>query len=153
VIENFDGLKKQLSDLAPVINGFKSEAVQLRLLEFVLGEGAASGKSDRTEDDKGSQKSERKRRRLTTKKASPETSGKRKIAPSGAGAVAALTDLLSGPFFSKPRTINDIVQECKLNRARTFKPNEFSGKLARLVRTGALTREKNADKQYQYKKS
>jgi len=37
-IENLAEMKKQLTDLASVLNTFKSEAVQLRLLEFILGE-------------------------------------------------------------------------------------------------------------------
>ena len=36
MIKNFDELKKQLSDLAGVINSFKSEAVQLRIVELVF---------------------------------------------------------------------------------------------------------------------
>ena len=33
MIKNFDELKTQLSDLSSVINSFKSEAVQLRIVE------------------------------------------------------------------------------------------------------------------------
>jgi hypothetical protein len=89
----------------------------------------------------------------TRKRIEGVSAGKPKNAPAGAGAVATLTQLLAGNFFDKPRTINDIIEHCKHNLARTFKPNEFSGKLARMVRNGALTRKKNADKQYEYKKS
>ncbi len=39
MISNFEDMKKQLSELSEVINKFKSEAVQLRLIEIVLGDG------------------------------------------------------------------------------------------------------------------
>ena len=70
-------------------------------------------------------------------------------------AIIALTDLFSLKIFiwvSKPKTIGDIVKHCEHNMARKFKQNEFSGKLARLVRDGVLKRGKNADGQYEYKK-
>ena len=56
------------------------------------------------------------------------------------------------PSSNKPRTINDLIEHCKHNLARTFKANEFSGKLGRMVRNSELTRKKNTDKQYEYKK-
>ena len=37
MIENFEQTKKQLSELASVINSFKSEAVQLKIIELILG--------------------------------------------------------------------------------------------------------------------
>ena len=40
MISNFDEVKKQLSELSEVINKFKSEAVQLRIVEIVLGDGS-----------------------------------------------------------------------------------------------------------------
>ena len=36
MIKNFDVIKEQLKELAGVINSFKSEAVQLRLIELVF---------------------------------------------------------------------------------------------------------------------
>ena len=38
MMEKFDSIKKQLTELAGVLNEFKSEAVQLRILDLVLGE-------------------------------------------------------------------------------------------------------------------
>lgn len=37
MLKNFEKIKRQLEELAPVINAFKSEAVQLRVAEYVLG--------------------------------------------------------------------------------------------------------------------
>ena len=36
MIKNFEEIKSQLKDLSEVINRFKSEAVQLRIVEFVF---------------------------------------------------------------------------------------------------------------------
>jgi hypothetical protein len=89
---------------------------------------------------------------LKGKKSGEAAEGKRRKASSGIGAVATLSQLLSGNFFDKPRTIKDVIDHCKHNLARTFRANEFSGKLGRMVRDHELTRKKNADKQYEYKK-
>lgn len=151
MIDKFVSMKKELSELATVLNAFKSEAVQLRILELVLG---TKSTGELPGQQKGGRPSRgvRARRPPKTKEAYGVAPGKRKKAPAGSGANATLSQLLSGTFFDKPRTINDIVEHCKHRLARTFKANEFSGKLGRMVRNDELTREKNADKQYEYKK-
>jgi hypothetical protein len=150
MMEEFEKIKKELAELATVLNAFKSEAVQLRILDLVIGqkvtEEAHHANIGKTATRTGV--------RRTPKGESAPTPGpsKRKKSLGGTGAVATLTQLLSGSFFDKAHTINDIIDHCRVNMARTFKANEFSGKLGRLVRNGTLTRKKNADKQYEYKK-
>lgn len=144
-------MKAQLSELATILNAFKSEAVQLRILDLVLEKQSTEETPDRLVSGKTTGRS-RKQRKPTTKKTDVAAPTKRKKASAGTGAVATLTDLLSGTYCDKPRGIGDIVKHCKDKLARTFKPNDFSGKLARMVRSGELTREKNADSQYEYKK-
>lgn len=157
MIERFSELKKDLTELATVLNQFKSEAVQLRLLELLFD--ADSNTS--TESDNVIIKSKgrtKKRPKTDVAKASrkPVAEGKGKEKPkkaaTGQGAPATLTNLLAGDFFKTHKTIGDIIDHSKMNLARSFKSNEFSGKLARLVRSGELTRKKNADGQYEYKK-
>jgi hypothetical protein len=151
MMEKFADMKKQLSELASVLNEFKSESVQLRILDLVLG-------TETTDDKPGQHKQLSSSRTARAKRVSKADNtgsaapGKRKKAPAGTGAPATLTQLLSGNFFDKARTINDIIEHCKHNLARTFKANEFSGKLGRMVRSDELTRKKNADNQYEYKK-
>ena len=152
MIEKFADMKGQLSELAIALNKFSSEAVQLRLLDLILGKQEASGQATSKEPGKTARKVSR-RKAPNAKKdvvAHPE---KQKKASSGTGARATLTQLLGKPFFDKPQTINSIIEHCKDNRARVFKQNEFSGSLARMVRNGQLTRKKNSDNQYEYKKS
>jgi hypothetical protein len=150
MIEKLESIKKQLAELAAVLNAYKSEAVQLRLLDFLLGQQSIE-KQD--EVPRRTRTSKRPRsRRAANPTGEGATAKKGKKAPSGTGAPATLTQLLSSTFFDKPRTINDIIEHCKHNLAQTFKANEFSGKLGRMVRTGELTRKKNTDRQYEYKK-
>ena len=63
-----------------------------------------------------------------------------------------MIQLAESDFFKEPRTINDIIEHCKHNLARSFRANEFSGKLGRMVRNEELKRKKNKDHQYEYKK-
>ena len=151
MMEKFEGLRKQLSDLATVLNEFRSEAVQLRILDFVLEEAATvndqpTGRSPARKKTKVNRVSGR------NTPDEPKGGAKRKRGPIGTGAPTTLLQLLSGNFFDRPRTIHDIIEHCKHNLARTFRANEFSRKLGRMVRKGELTRNKNADKQYEYKK-
>jgi hypothetical protein len=151
-IENLTELKKQLIDLASVLNTFKSESVQLRLLEYILGEVSTSDKPPEQESRKTPAKRHRKQSKPSADKIANAPSLKKKAAASGSGAVATVVQLLEGVFFKKPKTINDIITHCKDHLARTFKANEFSGKLGQLTRTKQLKRAKNADKQYEYQK-
>lgn len=149
MIKNFDSVKEQLSELADVINAFKSEAVQLRIIELILGQ-APSG------DPSGTSSEENKPRKSTTarrRQKSTERSASKKSRPSGGtGGKATLTRLVEGTFFDTPKTLGDIIEHCKHNMARNFKASDFSGKLGRMVSDGELTRKKNADNQYEYKK-
>lgn len=151
MIENFEAVKKQLSELAGVINQFKSESVQLKIIELIFGE--SRGLEENMSGDKPPTGGRKPRPKAPPKKepgVSPSKSKKK--APGGTGAVATLTQLAAGDFFKQPRTINDVIEHCKHNLARTFKANEFSGKLGRMVRNKELTRKKNKDGQYEYKK-
>ena len=158
MIERFSELKKDLTELATVLNQFKSEAVQLRLLELLF-DTTPKGNAEEPKDDVGPKRrangraNKRGSKTPAKKAAEGSPSEKPKKGAGGKGANATLTNLLAGEFFNKHKTIGDIIDHSKLNLARDFKANEFSGKLARLIRSGELTRKKNADGQYEYKKT
>jgi hypothetical protein len=152
MIKNFETVKTQLSELASVINSFKSEAVQLRTIELVLGAPRKKDIPDEGDEETTPQRKPSRRRRVKNEKGEQHKESKKRRAASGAGAVATLSQLAETAFFNKSRTINDIIQHCKHKLARAFKANEFSSKLGRMVRNGELNREKNADNQYEYKK-
>lgn len=152
MIKNFETVKTQLSELASVINSFKSEAVQLRTIELILDAPRKNDKLDEVDKETTPRRKPPRGRKVNEKQGEQHKKPKKRRAVSGAGAVAALSQLAETTFFNKPRTINDIIKHCKNKLARTFKANEFSSKLGRMVRNDELNREKNADKQYEYKK-
>jgi len=150
MIDHLKNLKEPLAELASVLNAFKSEAVQLKLLEFILGS-ATARKEPLPEEEKIQRKSAQHRK--PGQEAMDDTPQARRKGPrGGTGPSATLNELLVGDFFEKARTINDIMTHCKHNLARAFKANELSGKLTHLVRVGELERAKNADHQYEYKR-
>ena len=160
MIKNFAELKIQLEELSSVINNFKSEAVQLRIVELIF-------RAESTEDEPGDDESNsgaarsvsgRKRRRTrASAKATPnskETSTRTKTARGGRkGGAAILLELIDEGFFAKKRTISDVIANVRSQQGRTLKPNELSSPLVRFIRPPArLKREKNADGQYRYYK-
>lgn len=156
MIERFSELKKDLIELATVLNQFKSEAVQLRLLELLFDATPEDDAKEQNEEVAPKRRVNRRRNKrgassAEKKAADGSVTEKPKKTASGKGATATLTDLLASDFFKTHKTIGDIIEHSKNNLARGFKANEFSGKLARLVRSRELTRKKNADGQYEYK--
>jgi hypothetical protein len=151
VLKDFEGIKSQLAELADIINKFKSEAVQLRIVELVLR--GQSPLPDKDESGPAYRRPLGRRRNRGAKKARPQVADNgspRKRNTGGAGAVATLTNVHQEGFFKSPRTIKDILAHCETNLARRIRANEISGKLARMVRSGDLKRAKNADGQYEY---
>jgi hypothetical protein len=107
MFKGFETIKAQLAELAPAINAFKSEAVQLRIVELIFNleepeaDSVAEGREDR-----------RRRNSKRAKKAASESSvetrgaqnkpGKKKSSRSGT--IPTLNQLVDGGFFAKRRT-------------------------------------------------
>lgn len=152
MLKDFEAIKSQLAELADIINKFKSEAVQLRIVELVL-RGQSPSPATESEDAISPPRAGRRRKRGARNKPDQVADGggsAKKKAASGDGAVATLINVHQEGFFKSPRTINDILAHCETNLARRIRANEISGKLARMVRSGELKRAKNADGQYEY---
>jgi len=155
MFEDFADTKRQLSELATIVNKFKSESVQLRVVELLFaaldaGEaGTSKGRSDRTTVNPRKPPKKRAAPSGSKTAANPRKKGVRK----SKGAVATLIEVYEAGFFQQPRTISDICTHCETNLAKKIKPNEISGKLGRMVRNGELKRSKNSDKQYEYKEA
>ena len=161
MIKNFDEVKKQLGELAGVINAFKSEAVQLRIIELVLRSGGGEdhgptvAETEVPKEDESSRVPGRRRRRAkpggsTEAESAESPARKRARKANGSGPMPTLEILIGEDFFKKRQTIGQIVEHSQSSKARLFKPNEISGSLGRLVRSGKLKREKNADGQFEY---
>lgn len=153
MLKDFDTLKSQLSELADIINKFKSEAVQLRIVELVL-QGRTTPSSDLQVKPPALNTQPPRKKHAKPKKSTESqpanSDAPKKKATAGAGAKATLTKVYSEGFFKSARTINDILAHCETNLARRIKANEISGKLARMVRSNELKRVKNSDGQYEY---
>ncbi len=153
MFKDFEATKTHLTELAEIINKFKSEAVQLRLIELIFsGAGFAQGTAAPQQEispPARATKSKRKPRTKPSPNADNGTSTKKR-ASSGNGAVATLVNIFEEGYFKQPRSIGDICAHCEVNLARRIKPNEISGKLGRMVRDRQLSRAKNSDNQYVY---
>lgn len=149
MIKDFDVVKTQLSELSEILNKFKSESVQLKIVEIVLGHSVTNEEPpiDNTETPTGTSTPKRKKAKPASSKQS-EITGNRKA--SGSGAIATLIKLYDEGFFAKKHSISDITEHCETNMARKIKPNEISGKLGHMIRKGQLTRKKNDEGQYEY---
>lgn len=153
MIDNFDEVKRQLKELSTVINSYKSEAVQLRIMEIILSgsEIAIDEQGEANGDTPPIKKRKRKSKKIQGKGDNPDSKSQGKRKPSGSGAIATLVSIYEEGYFSKQRAIKDIVEHCETNLARKIKSTDISGKLGRMVRNGELTRTKNSDGQYEYK--
>src|SRR5262245_23127038 len=148
MMKEFEQLKGQLAELASVLNSFKSEAVQLRIVDLLFKGSIEEdpGEVPSTDDETPV------RERVKRKPKSTETPSKTRIAPRTGrlGPVSAVDKLIKEGFFKTKKKIGDIVEHCSHKLALKIKPNDISGRLARLVRDGTLDREKNQDGQYEY---
>lgn len=157
-MNDLDELQKRLKAIADVVNVFKSESVQLRVVEVLLGQLGVSSNTSTTTLSPPAQVN----RRRPTKK-TPTTSAETKAeskanepkqkpsrSASSPGAFAMINQLLTDGFFKSPQAIGAIVSHCGTSKGHHYKANECSPGLLRLLRDGKLTRKKNADGQYEY---
>lgn len=154
MFDNFEMTSKQLSELSKVLNGFKSEAVQLRIVDHLFKSALAVEGLENAEVDVDTPvKSKRRPKRKTPNKAKNEApsnvstpSRSRKEGPK-----AVLTKLVDEGFFVEPKQIGHIQSHCKDSLARNFKTSDLSPTLGRLIKDRILTREKNLENgQYEY---
>ena len=152
MIKDFNMIKKQLQDLAGVINCFKSESVQLKVGELVFERSGieAEGEIEEERPPKQRKKTESGRKEKTRetkpkkkKQARPSSSGR-----PGPGAI--VNQLIQEGFFKKPKTISDIVDHCKAKHAYTYNTNELAPAMTRALRKKQLKRKRNEQKQFEY---
>ena len=150
-------LKKDLSQLATVLNQFKSEAVQVKLLEQFLS--APAGPASPAAPDTASAAPVARRR------GRPPGSGKKPAAPKEPkapkapkaprkpgriGATTALQKLAESGFFKTRRSIADVTATTKAKLGTDIPVTNFSGPLARFVEEKKLQRAKNKDGRFEY---
>ena len=155
MIGDFDVVKKQLQDLSEIINCFKSEAVQLKVVELLIQKIDVRADQPPQKGRSAPPQKEANRQRKGSKKAGAGAPKQRAEKPRqtkggrpGPGAI--LAELIATGFFKQPKTVQDIVDHCKSVNARTYTTSELCPALTRSLRRSALKRTKNEDHQYQY---
>ena len=153
MIKNFEEVKQQLRELSEIVNAYKSEAVQLRVVDLVLGPyltKTSGNEPHDVEDANISPKRARTPSRTVNSreaKTSPASNrGGRKLG--GKTLLARVYD--EGFFKGTQQTIGAIVLHADRSLATKVKLSDLSGPLARYVRDGKLRRSKNAENQYEY---
>lgn len=129
-------LKKQLLELAEVVNSFQSEAVQLRVIDRVLDYLVDNDRADLENGDTLNKRS----RKTFSEEDSQSVAGRKKP-----GATKILNQVLSTDFFDQPRSISSIAEYCKENYDAEFKTSELSGILLKLANENKLKRERSTE--------
>ena len=138
--------------LAEVVNAFKSEAVQLRIIDLLFGASRREDEETEASVTENGGRSRAARRRSPEKAENGNGSSDRKAGRAGGrpGARATLSKLHADGFFKKPQTLGALVKHAETNMALKYNQSDFSGSLARYVRDGKLKRTKNSENQYEY---
>lgn len=144
--------KRELSELAPILNTFKSEAVQLRILEHLIDSlGVQSyAEPSKISNSNGSPKKRHQKNHSTHKNDEPRPHSSKSSKNVRKGPGSFLAELIDEGFFKKPKTIGDVILECKNKKAKTFKMEQMSTPLARATRNTKLARTQNKEGQYEY---
>jgi hypothetical protein len=149
-------LKKDLSQLAGLLNQFKSESVQVKLLDrFLSGVGsvvhpvvAAVSAPFAAPKRRGRPPGSGKKKAAKTPAPTAGRPGRRKR--SKMGATGALHKLIESGFFKAHRSIADVTNACKNKLGLEIAVTNLSGPLMRFVSEKKLVRAKNKDDKYEY---
>ena len=153
MIKDFDVMKQQLRDLAGVLNDFKSEAVQLRVVEFFFQQMGIE--SQDIEVRKGGADEKQKKHVIIKTKSGMKDKEKKvrakRVSKGGRpGPGAIMSQLIAEGFFKKPKLVQDIITHCQSKSGYSYKTSELSVGLVRAVRNKALQRRTNAQNQFEY---
>ncbi|MEO3405482.1 hypothetical protein AAFN85_16345 [Mucilaginibacter sp. CAU 1740] len=123
--KSIERLIKQIHDLSEIVNGFKSEAVQIRIVEFLLPFLELKSKSLKNTADQ-----------LDPIFSKQESSNQHVKRP---GVKRVLDQVMLTDFFDTEKTIGEVLKH--LNDAgNDFKATEVSGILLALTKDGRLKR-------------
>ena len=142
--KHIEKLKKQLLEISEVVNAFKSEAVQVKIVDRLLDAMIELEKTDGESPE------------LFIRKGYKPRNGEENgyaygRGPKKPGATKILNQLLSSDFFDTPRSISSIANYCKDNFDSEFKTSELSGILLKLANEHKLRRERsNENNRFEY---
>jgi len=140
--KHIEKLKKQLLEISEVVNAFKSEAVQVRVVDRLLDVMVELEKSDGDAAEVFVKKSYKNR----NDDGNYPFKGAKKP-----GATKILNQLLSTDFFDTARSISSIASYCRDTYDSGFKTSELSGILLKLAKENKLKRERsNENNRFEY---
>lgn len=125
-------------EISEVVNSFKSEAVQVKIIDKLFDAMSESEKHDM--DSNNADAFNKRGRKRSEDNDYTFTTGRKKL-----GATKVLNQLLNTDFFDKPQSISSIAQFCKQNFNSDFKTSELSGILLKLAKENKLRRERSND--------
>jgi hypothetical protein len=134
--KHIEKLKKQLIEISEVVNSFKSEAVQVKIIDKLFD---AMSEAEQHDNEGNNTDILNKKARKQSENYSV-TTGRKKL-----GATKVLNQLLGTDFFEKAQSISSIANFCKHNYNSDFKTSELSGILLKLAKENKLRRERNND--------
>lgn len=134
--KHIEKLKKQLLEISEVVNSFKSEAVQVRIIDRLLD---AIAENEKTEPE-SAEPFIKKARRTRNGEADDHNQGRKKP-----GATKILNQLLMTDYFNARHSISAIADYCKEHYDSDFKTSELSGILLKLAKENKLRRERSND--------
>jgi hypothetical protein len=142
--KHIEKLKKQLVELSEVVNSFKSEAVQVRVVDRLLDAMIELEKTDGEGVELFIKKNYKPKNIEEENYAQPRRAKK-------PGATKVLNQLLATDFFDAPRSISSIATYCKDNFDSEFKTTELSGIVLKLANENKLRRERsNENNRFEY---
>lgn len=133
-------LRKQLLEISEVVNAFRSEAVQVKIIDRLL-DSIIDG--DRSDLDADTLKLLEKRGRRRQDYSENDGEDSRIRGRKKPGATKILNQIIHTDFFDLPRSISAIAQYCKEQYDSDFKTSELSGILLKLANENKLRRERN----------
>lgn len=128
-------LKKQLIEISEVVNSFRSEAVQVKIVDKLLDAMIEFEKNDPEGVDIFN-----KRAKQTSIDSNSGVHNRKKP-----GATKVLNQILATDFFNAAQSISSIAEYCKENFDSDFKTSELSGILLKLSNEHKLKRQRNQE--------
>lgn len=136
--KHIEKLKKQLLEISEVVNSFRSEAVQVKVVDRLLD---AMIESEKGESEGADAFNRRVRRtRQIDDDENTALNGRKKP-----GATKVLNQLLLTDYFNSSHSISEIADYCKESYDSDFKTSELSGILLKLAKENKLKRERSND--------
>jgi hypothetical protein len=136
--KHIEKLKKQLLEISEVVNSFRSEAVQVRIIDRLLDAIIESEKGEIEGPDAFNKRGRK-------SKSGDEDDNFSSAGRKKPGATKILNQLLSTDFFNTNHSISEIAEYCKEHYDSDFKTSELSGILLKLAKENKLKRERSND--------